>query len=200
MAKKEDTARQQRAIQEMREAITKYGRAAGEALIRERYPDVSRSTWLRWRKAVVVSPIDIAAERIRDALPTAADVLPAAPSPAMIARNRTEGGKTLDFMARFEELYGDAELLRDYASGVDADGHRKVKIPTFFAQSIGLRSNLLERWIQAMNLMFDAKHMQGLYEAIVEEIGAADPEIARRIMERLALLNEERGFTLKGRV
>lgn len=202
MATRENTERQARAIQELREAITKYGRAAGEALVHERYKDVSRSTWLRWRKAVVAHPLDVAAEKIREAVAiTPAEVLPAAPPPAAIVRHPGEGPKALDFMARFEELYQDAEALKLYAAKVDETGKVVgIRVPTFWKDSISLRSGLLERWIQAMNLMFDAKHMQALYDAIVDEISAENPEVAQRIMSRLAALNEERGFTQRGRI
>lgn len=198
MARKSD--KKETALQEIREAVKTHGEAVGLKLMRERYSDVPRSTWKRWMDQLCLSPAEVA---IREAK-KAADHMPAAPSPQYLAERPVEARRNLDFMARLEELYQEAEMLRDYSTGTatDAAGNtfKKIKIPTYFAQSIKLRSDLLEGAVRTIQQVYDLQRMQRFYDVILEEIAAESPEVAQRITERLARLDAEIGMTVNARV
>lgn len=191
---KKDTA-----IQEIREAVKTHGEAVGLKLMRERYSDVPRSTWKRWLDELALSPKEVA---VREAKGVAAH-LPAAPSPAYIAEKPVEARRNIDFMTRLEDLYADAEMLRAYAvtKGYDVEGNEitKIKVPTYFAQSIKLRSDLLDNAVRTIQQVYDLKRQQAFYDAILDEIAAESPDVARRITERLARLNNELGMTVEAR-
>ena len=187
------------AVAEITRAIAEYGPEAGPKVIRARYPEVDRSTFWRWCEAAKAGAQAQAAALIRRTVPDIpAEVLPAAPSPAVIARRPAEARRNLDFMSKMEALYADAEMMRAHSTILNPDGTERVKIPTFFGQSIKLRSDLMERWLQALQMLFDLEQMQGFYRTIIDEIAKVDPETSRRIMERLDAFNRERGFSAAG--
>ena len=179
-------------IQETREAIIKYGQEGGTKLVMEKYPDISRSTWHRYLRELGATPLDRAADAARKA----ARNLPASPPPEYIAKHPGEARRNMDFLGRLEHLYSDAEMLRAYSMTKGADGADKIKIPTFFAQSIKLRSELLDNALKAMAQVWDLQRMQGFYELIMKEIGDADPETQKRILVRLQELNARVGMTM----
>lgn len=126
--------------------------------------------------------------------------LPAAPSPNYIARNGERGMAQIDFVSEIHELYADAKKLRAFAVSVvqDADTGEdieKIKNPVVFDKSIARRADLLETAIKAVQEVWDLRMMQNFYETIIEEIGHESPECQRRIMDRLAELNKQQGFT-----
>jgi len=187
------------AVAEITRAITEYGPEAGPKVVRARYPDVDRSTFWRWCDAAKAGAQAQAAALIRRTVPEIpAEVLPAAPAPAIVARRPAEARRNLDFMSKMEALYADAEMMRAYSTALNPDGTERVKSPTFFGQSIKLRSDLMERWIQAMQMLFDFEQMRGFYTIIIDEIAKIDPGTSKRIMERLDALNRERGFSAAG--
>lgn len=131
--------------------------------------------------------------------------IPAAPSPAYIARNGEAGLQTLDFVAEIHALYGDAQMLRAFSVSAvtDEDGvvtGEKIKNPAAFDKSIVRRADLLETAIKAVQEVWDLRTMQNFYETIIDEIGKESPECQRRIMERLAILNAKTGMTLSMRL
>ena len=131
--------------------------------------------------------------------------LPAAPSPAYIAKSGEHGLQTLDFVAEIHLLYRDANMLRAFAVSpvADADGvitGEKIKNPAAFDKSIVRRAGLLETAIKAVQEVWDLPTMQNFYETIIEEIGVESPECQRRIMERLAILNSRQGMTMSMRL
>lgn len=198
MARRSD--KKETALQEIREAVKTHGEAVGLKLMRERYSDVPRSTWKRWMDELCMSPKEKA---VREAK-TAAAHLPAAPSPAYLAEKPVEARRNIDFMTRLEDLYHDAELLRAYAvvKGYDTDGNEvsKIKMPTFFAQSIKLRADLLDNAVRTIQQVYDLRRQQAFYDAILDEIAAESPDVAHRITERLARLNNELGITADARL
>lgn len=198
MARKSD--KKETALQEIREAVKTHGETVGLKLMRERYSDIPRSTWKRWMDELCLSPMEVAKREAKGA----AAHLPAAPAPAYIAENPVEARRNIDFMSRLESLYEEAEMLRDYsvAKGQDADGNtvKKIKIPTYFAQSIKLRSDLLEGAVRTIQQVYDLQRMQRFYDSVLEEIAAESPEVALRITERLARLNGELGMTIDARI
>lgn len=131
--------------------------------------------------------------------------LPAAPSPAYIARTGEAGLQNLDFVAEIHALYADAQKLRAYAMKVRADPEtgemiEAINNPAAFDKSIVRRAALLETAIKAVQEVWDLRTMQAFYETVVEEIGKESPEVQRRIMERLAELNGRVGMTMSLRV
>jgi hypothetical protein len=126
--------------------------------------------------------------------------IPAAPSPAYIARTGEAGLQTLDFVAEIHKLYSDASMLRTFSMviGKDEAGNEteKIKNPAMFDKSIARRAGLLETAIKAVQEVWDLRQMQNFYELIIEEIGRESPEAQRRIMVRLAELNSRAGMTI----
>ncbi len=131
--------------------------------------------------------------------------IPAAPSPAYIARTGEAGLQTLDFVSEIHTLYRDANMLRAFAVSAvtDEDGvvtGEKIKNPAAFDKSIVRRADLLETAIKAVQEVWDLRTMQNFYETIIDEIGRESPECQRRIMERLAVLNSKTGMTMSMRL
>lgn len=210
----EKNIRRAEAIQELREAIKKYGVEAAPKLVREHYLDVPRPTWYRWLNEVAASPMDVAIDTARKA----AKQMPATPSPSYLVDKPVEARAGIDFMSRLERLYADAEklaadgeMLRDYSTVTvkDLEGEErvKIKIPAFFSNSIklrgdsiGLRASLLETAVKTIQQFYDLRRMQQFYDSILEEIAAESPEVAQRITDRLAKLNAEQGITVDARL
>jgi len=192
-------------------------------LVLDQFPDVHDQTkwrWLRQARNETPRPTDL--NRARDRLaasvkkfPTTrngskmreklapeaepiVDHLPAAPSPAYIAKHGDEGLRTIDFVAEIQRLYGDAQMLRTYALKRDKDGNpvEAINNPAAFDKSIVRRAHLLETAIKAVQEVWDLRTMQNFYETIIDEIGKESPECQQRIMQRLAALNARTGMTL----
>lgn len=192
--------RKENAVKELKDSIEKYGKEGGVKIVRELYPDVPRATWKDWVDTASAGPMDIAVEKAMKA----AKHLPVAPPPEYILEKPVEARQGIDFMARLEHLYADAELLRAWSmsSVTTADGKtsEKIKVPTFFSQSIKLRSDLLETAVRTIQQFYDLRRMQRFYDTILEEISAESPEVALRITERLAKLDAESGMTIDARL
>lgn len=193
---KKEPERKREVMAQLRQAIQRYGEEAGIQMVREAYPDIHKSTWHRYRKELLATPMDVALKEAR----RVAKSLPTAPPPQYIEKKPGEAKKNMDFLGRLESLYADAEMLRGYSVITDNNGKEKIRVPTFFAQSVKLRSDLLESALKALAQVWDLQRMQGLYDLILEEIGNADPETQRRITERLQELNDRAGLTMEARL
>jgi hypothetical protein len=192
------------AIADIEAHLAKHG-PTNYAPLRERYSHVPEPTFWRWVKAAKQKPPTPAlilqareklAERAAtmthdEVVATAAANLPAAPSPDFIAKSGERGQANLNLLERFHELYADAMLLRAFAMN-QAGG---VKNPMVLAGSISLRNNLLNTALKATEAVYDFRRIQAFWDSVMEEIAAADPEIAKRIMERLHRLNSEIGMS-----
>lgn len=191
MAKKYDSATKDRAFVAIAKHLKEVGDEQWEAL-RKKYSNVPKTTFYRWIKTTK-NLMGTDSEELGDAALKAleaSDHLPAAPSPSYIAKEGANGRSNLDFMQRLDNLYADAELLRDYGL---RDG--KLVSPKFFSQSINLRRTLLETALKAMSEVWDLRQMQAFYDTVVEEVAKESPETAQRILERLRNLNAETGMT-----
>ena len=189
------------ALQVIRECIAHHGAEAGPKIAKEvHFPGVPASTWHRWLSKLAVNPGKVAVVTARKA----AAHLPTAPSPSYITEKPAESRKNIDFMARLESLYADAELLRAYAvtKGYDVDGNEqtKIKLPNYFSQSIKLRADLLEGAVKALQQVYDYQRIQHFHDLILAEIGKESPDCARRITERLAQLDQQHGITIDAQV
>jgi hypothetical protein len=136
--------------------------------------------------------------------PNAAELgqhLPAAPSPAYIAKAGDRGMRNLDILRELESVYGDALMLRaaavkmvsDPVTGAEVEG---IKNPVLFEKQMVRRVSVMETAIKAMGEVWNMRQMQEFYEVIVQEIGRADPQTQQRIMQRLAALNARTGMTM----
>lgn len=191
MAKKYDEATRDKAFVAIANHLKNVGDEQWEAL-RKTFDVVPRATFYRWIKSVkqlMSSDKGELADAARVAL-EAADHLPAAPPPEYVAKTGANGKSNLDFMQRLDQLYSDAETLREF-------GMREGRVvsPKFFAQSINLRRSLLETALKAMAEVWDLRQMQAFYDLVLEEISKESPECAQRILDRLRDLNAEVGMT-----
>lgn len=194
MAAKKNEKRDE-VFQALREAIGKYGLEAGPKLVREAYPDVPNGTWYRWLREISASPKEVAVQKARKA----ARNLPAAPPPEYIAEKPAEARRNIDFMSRLENLYSDAEMLREFSVTKTEDGE-KIRVPLFFEKSIRLRADLLDSALQALAQVWDLQRMQRLHDLILQEIGKADPETQKRITAALKELDDKVGITMEARL
>jgi hypothetical protein len=118
--------------------------------------------------------------------------IPAAPSPAYIARHGAGELERLDFFAELNLLFRDARFLRD--SAVRKEGEtEKITNPRTFDRSISRRLEILATTIETQKQLWDLKTMEEFYNALVEEVAAESPECARRIQARLAARNVQLG-------
>ena len=129
------------------------------------------------------------------------DHLPAAPSPAFIAKSGDAGLRTIDFVAEIHSLYADAKMLRAFAVKAKQDPdtgevREHIQNPAAFDKSIARRADLLETAIHAVQQVWDLRTMQNFYETVIEEIGKESPDCQHRIMTRLAELNARSGMTM----
>lgn len=148
---------------------------------------------------------EIAAEFMDDArkraMLAAQKNIPAAPSPAYLARKGPDADTSINFLAAVHRLMDDGEKLRAYSVVADdssADGER-IKIPHMFKDSINARMRVMEGALRVMQEIWDLQYQQRFYDEItniiVEEV-AAYPDVQLRIIERLEKLNNRRGMTL----
>jgi hypothetical protein len=177
--------------------------------LRERYAHVPEPTWWRWvriGKQRIGSPAYIEEARRQLAARAAqttpeergasvAASLPAAPAPDFVAKNGARSHVQLDLLEKFEELYADAMLLREFA----ANSEGGIKNPLYFGQSINIRDRLISTALQAMQAVWDLRRMQELYDAVIAEVEKASPETAQAIVERLHDLNQRAGIAFDAR-
>jgi hypothetical protein len=173
---------------------------AGWDEVRGLFPDVPPATFWRWVRAARVRPSAEqlgAARTLLTNVPGAA-VDATAPLPAPVpAAALIEGGvgvlAKFDFMRAFGGLTRDADLLRSFSLSPDMS---KLRMPRMFLDSARLRVELLKLWLAALPVLYSAERTQELYDAVVAEIAACDPVIARRIVGRLRELSARKGFAL----
>lgn len=189
-------------VAELKAAIDQYGPDAGPKMVRKNYPNIAKATWYRWLSELKATPIDNAVREARRlAKATVADHLPAVPAPAYLCDRPVEARNAIDVMGKVQQLETFALMLMAYSTkeSVDKNGNPEIKNPMYFVQAAKLYDNALARLLEACGLLYEWQRMQNFYDAIVEEIRVADPEIARRIMDRLAALDRDRGFTFNAR-
>lgn len=184
------------------------GASLDRAAITDQFPEINRATIWSWCRRIESgrperSELNAAAQAIRDrAQSGAADHLPAVPMPAAIARDGGRALRQLDFAVEIPRLYSDAEMLRAFSvkelEGEDGQPVERIKNPVAFEKSIKARASLIETSLKVLQEVWDMRMMQQFNELIVEEIGRESPECQRRILQRLALLNQRNGINLHG--
>jgi len=134
---------------------------------------------------------------------TLGQVVPVAPSPNIIAtaENAQEMRHTIDFMSHVDEMLDDVRKIRDWALADPDDwGEQKIKNVHYFMNAVRLKCDVLGTALKGQQEFYDLRKMSEFYDTIIEEIGRADPDTQRRILDRLNALNNERGFTVHARV
>ena len=58
--------------------------------------------------------------------------------------------------------------------------------------------DVLQQAVKAMQELYALQDMRALYDLVVQEVATESPEVARRILSRLAALQLRQGFTLDG--
>lgn len=192
-----------------------------------KFPDISQATMWRWIREAKKQHVPEAAPAIAKANRRASrklkDVpidrheeakaagvahiakdLPAAPSPAYLARSGSAGIENLDFAVEIKALYSDANALRAYSVVVeDAPGggkRERIRNPMTFERSIARRTKILETAIRTLQELWDLRTMQAFYETVIEEIGRESPDCQQRILQRLHDLNSRTGMTMSMRL
>lgn len=149
-------------------------------------------------QAAQTEALDDGAKRARLA---AEKNIPAAPSPAYMAREGAGADRSIDFLAGLHGIWADAQLLREYAMAKDADAPNgeKIKNPMFFEKSIKARLDVMDSGLRVMQEIWDLRYQQRFYDAIVDIIVtelAPHPEVQLRVMRKLKALNDRQGMTI----
>lgn len=192
------------------DAIRKHLAAGGTTLtqIYEAFPEIPRPTIYRWYQAEREGkPTALEMSRAARAIQERAeagitDHLPAVPSPAAVARDGGAAIRKLDFAVEIPKLYADAEMLRAFSvkemEGEDGEKVEKIRNPVAFEKSIKARASLIETSLKVLQEVWDMRMMQQFNELIIDEIGRESPECQRRILQRLAILNQRNGINFHG--
>ncbi len=127
--------------------------------------------------------------------------IPAAPSPAYMAREGAGADRSIDFLAGLHGIWADAQLLREYAMAKDAaaPNGEKIKNPMFFEKSIKARLDVMDSGLRVMQEIWDLRYQQRFYDAIVDIIVsdlAPYPEVQLKVMRKLKDLNDRQGMTI----
>jgi hypothetical protein len=129
-----------------------------------------------------------------------AATLPTLPSPDYLAKAGAAGSANFDLLSKFQQLFDDAMLLRDFASKTDAAGETSIKNPLFFDRSIGLRDRLINTALHTFQAIWDMRRQQEFFDILVAEVAAESPEVAACIIVRLRDASERYGMTFDTRV
>jgi hypothetical protein len=170
-------------------------------------PQATIWTWIRKVKNDPPSQVEI--RQAHDALmeratAAAAGELPT-PPPALVAKTGVQRAiRKLDFAQEIEKLYADAEMLREFSvavkTGEDGEPVEKIKNAHTFEKSIKSRASLIETSLKVLDELWNARTIQQFYGIIIEEIGRADLDTQKRILERLRVVNERHGMSLSMRL
>lgn len=179
--------------------------------VRKRHPGVAARTFWRYvqrvrRGATGYTPeaknFHTVIQRELERAQTAAisESIPVMPPPSIIASRGDDGRRKLDFLRHLDEMMEDCLRLRQWSMKPDKDGVIQIQNPMYYQQSIKLRAEVLNTAINAMKHLWDLTKMQGLYDAIIQEISHLDEKTGRAILERLRELDDERGMTFNARL
>lgn len=205
MAYNQPPARKEECLAAIQKALDQLqdGGALDRKAICDQFPEIPPNTIWTWCKRLSLKQptrkeMNAAAQSIRDrAAAGVTDHLPAVPAPAALARDGGKALRRLDFGVEIPKLYADAEMLRAFAVKDTEDGER-IRNPVAFEKSIKARASLIETSLKVLEQVWDMRMMQRFNELIIEEIGRESPECQRRILVRLAQLNEKHGINLNG--
>lgn len=171
---------------------------ANWSLVRNRFPEIKEATWWRYvRRIVDKKPASKKQLKTsKQIICQAGKHLPVAPSPATLAKAGSSGARSIDMFARYEELYADAVLLREYALGDD----REIENVTAFRASIKHRQDILSGIAKAAQVLWGLRRIQKFYDIIIQAIREVSPEVAAKIIKKLEEADDEYGFTVNAKL
>lgn len=180
---------------------------------REKFPDVSDSTFWRWVKegkqniesaagrqgnaalALKQKQIRTQVERMPDSVQR--EIRQHMPSPAAVVGTSPELlRETFNFMAFFDEIVADSKLLRESTITKDENGVTKLRNPLMMDKSLGRRMALIETYLHSIETLYNVERLRELYNVIMQEIGMVSPDLQAVIMVRLRELNNRSGLTM----
>ena len=169
--------------------------------VRARFPDVPVATFWRWVREVRTKPSPERMQAARDLLTSTpgaglarTSFLPAPISIGAVTAAGVEATKQINFLREFDELLGDARLLRSFSMTRDGS---KVRIPKIFADAAKLRVQLLQMWLGAIPVLYSAERMEQFYKSIVDAVSRCEPEVGRQITAQLKSLTEHAGYVVE---
>jgi hypothetical protein len=183
-----------------------------------KYPEMSRATFYRYLKAAReqeeasaaahgTGALRLAQQRIRSQVEPPDKVqakikahLPTAPSPAVVAADPVNASRAFQFFAFFNQIVGDAELLRGTAVIKNDDGTEKVRNPAMLEKSMRGRLAILDTYLHSVEAVYNMERIRELYDLVIEEVGKASPDIQMAVLARLRELDNRRGLTMNGNV
>lgn len=186
--------------------------------LREKFPNVSRATFFRYVKDIKedmearasdIGTAELRAmqKRIRSQTQTPESTkrtmkanVPASPSPAALVELGSGASEVFNFMAHFNQLLADTQMMRSASVAVTEDGKERLKNPMLMDKSIGRRVDLIETWLRSQDMIWNFERMQQLYHAIIDEVGKADPDTQQAILARIRTLNNRTGMTVDARL
>ena len=186
--------------------------------LRAKFPDVSRATFFRYVKDIKedmearasdIGTAELRAmqKRIRSKTATPDTTkrtlkanVPVSPSPAAIVGLGSGAEEVFNFMAHFNQLLADTQMLRAASVAITPEGQEKLKNPMLMDKSIGRRVDLIETWLRSQDMIWNFERMQQLYQVIIEEVGRADPDTQQAILARIRTLNNRTGMTVDARL
>lgn len=208
--------RSQDVIVELLDVLTADGDDADLQAMRQRYPDIPRSTFFRLLDAAkkrfdadeltgagkrklqraqakinrsISSPPPVLTREIVQHLPTA-------PSPSVVAAmDPEERAKVFDFVSYFRSVVRDAEMLRAKAVRMEC-GVEVLANPMLMDLSIRRRLQVMDTYLSSMDQLYNMEKIQELYSTVIDEVGKADSGVQAAILARLRDLNNARGLTI----
>lgn len=183
-----------------------------------KYPATSRATFFRYIKEVREeierkagegngADLKLMQKRIRAQTVTPEQTrrqlkanVPASPSPAVILGLGSDVGEVFNFLAHFNSLLRDADMMRSASVRIDGNGAEALKNPNLMDRSMGRRLELIETWLKSQDMIWNIEKMQELYFMIIEEVGKVDADTQQAILARIRTLNNKRGLTIDARL
>jgi hypothetical protein len=163
----------------LRQAISQHLNSCGPrgwSTVRERFPEISNATFWRHVKAV-------------------RDVPPATATQPSYLKPRTEDDSIRLFPSFFEPMKKLAELERLLPEAEEMG--RQARNPQgkiinwrMHAKSLEMRRELLREQIAAAQQLVDLGKMQRLYDAVVDIVATASPNLVKEVGERLVALQK----------
>jgi hypothetical protein len=165
-------------IQNLDEAIEQHLERHGARnwkMVKERFPDISNATFWRHVKVLRQAPV------IPD------------PKPAEQVLSQMGGHglfpkffEPLKKLAEYERLLAEVEEMGRQAK----NNQGKIVNWRMYVKSMEMRRTLLEQQIAAARMLVDLGKLELQWDAVIETVAAASPEVKKDIVERVSALNE----------
>ena len=184
------------AVELIRRMTRHHGHVEGPKLARQQFKHVSAPTWTRWKdEAIGPRPVEEVgrthaeglAAAAREQVPTPHDLIQ--PTLTEIVEREPAIRRAIGFREKLRRMEDDAELLASYGVVASEDGGRKVRNPTALVQANRLRAESMRIELELASTVWDVDRTREMMNAIIKEVAQADPEVARRVIERIRKLS-----------